>query len=335
MNDTGIQDLSGSERAAVFLMSLGEREAAEVMKHMPVAEVQKLGAAMARLSKVTRGQANAVLSHFTDNVENEAPLAGRSPTFLKKLLTSSLGEEKARTLYDRLVDGGGHGLESLQLMEAKEVTEIIHNEHPQVVALVLASLGPHKAAEVIGQLPVRRATDIVSRIARMDEVSESAVTELDEVLQHHFRQAGALKMTSMGGIRSAASILNQVPRDIGKQIVEELDQASAVLSQQIQDNMFVFENLIDIDDRGIQALVREITTDTLVVALKGADPALQEKIFGNMSKRAAELLKSDLEAKGPVRLTDVEAAQKDIVTTARRLADEGTIMLGGSDNEFV
>jgi len=329
------QNLSGSERAAVFLMSLGEREAAEVMKHLPVSEVQKLGAAMAKLRKVTRHQADAVLGHFTDNVESEAPLTGRSPKFLKRLLTSSLGEERARTLYDRLVEGEEKGLDSLQLMEAKEVTEIVQGEHPQVIAIVLAGLDPGKAAEIIGQLPVRQATDVVTRIARMGDVPESAIAELDDVLQHRFRQSGTQKMTSMGGIRSAATILNQVHKDAEKKIVEELDQLNAALSQQIQENMFIFENLMDVDDRGIQSLVREVTTDTLVVALKGADPALQDKIFRNMSKRAAELLRSDLEAKGPVKLSDVELAQKDIVTVARRLADEGTIMLGGGGNEFV
>lgn len=329
------QNLSGSERAAIFLMSLSEREAAEVMKHMPVSEVQKLGKAMAQLRKVTRGQADAVLHHFTENVEAEAPLVGRSPRFLKKLLASSLGEERANSLYDRLVEGEGKGLDSLQLMEAKEVTEIVQGEHPQVIAIVLAGLDSAKAAQVIAQLPVRLATDIVTRIARMDEVPEYAITELDEVLQHRFKQTGTLKMTNMGGIRSAASILNQVQKEMEKKIVEELDQANAALSQQIQENMFVFENLMDVDDRGIQALVREVTTDTLVIALKGADPALQDKIFRNMSKRAAELLKSDLDAKGPVKLSDVEAAQKDIVGVARRLADEGTIMLGAGANEFV
>lgn len=332
---TEANSLSGSERAAVFLMSLSEREAAEVMKHMPVGEVQKLGAAMAKLRKVTRNQADTVLQSFTENVESEAPLVGRSPKFLKKLLASSLGEERAASLYDRLVEGDAKGLDSLQLMEAKEVTEIIAGEHPQVIAIVLAGLEAKKAGQVIAQLPVRQATDVVTRIARMDEVPENAITELDQVLQTRFKQAGTFKMTNMGGIRSAATILTQVHKDIERKIVEELDQANAALSQQIQENMFVFENLMDIDDRGIQALVREVTTDTLVIALKGADPDLQDKIFRNMSKRAAELLRSDLEAKGPVKLSDVEIAQKDVVTVARRLADEGTIMIGGGGNEFV
>ncbi|GMW06305.1 MAG: flagellar motor switch protein FliG [Nevskiales bacterium] len=329
------QNLSGSERAAIFLMSLSEREAAEVMKHMPVSEVQKLGAAMAKLRKVTRHQADSVLHNFTENIESEAPLVGRSPRFLKKLLASSLGEERATSLYEKLVDEEGKGLDSLQLMEAKEVTEIIQGEHPQVIATVLAGLDPGKAAQIVAQLHVRQATDVVTRIARMGEVPETAITELDEVLQHRFKQSGTLKMTTMGGVRSAATILNQAKKETGKQIIEELDRVNAAMSQQIQDNMFVFENLLDIDDRGIQALVREVTTDTLVVALKGADPALQDKIFRNMSKRAAELLRSDLEAKGPVKLSDVEAAQKEIVTTARRLGDEGTINLGGGGNEFV
>jgi flagellar motor switch protein FliG len=328
-------NFSGSERAAIFLMSLSEREAAEVMKHMPLSEVQKLGAAMAKLRKVTRNQADAVLHHFTENVESEAPLVGRSPRFLKKLLASSLGEERANSLYERLVDEDGKGLDSLQLMEAKEVTEIIQGEHPQVIAIVLAGLDPAKAAQIVAQLPVRQATDVVTRIARMNEVPENAITELDDVLQHRFKHSGAPRMTAMGGVRSAATILNQAQKDIGKQIIGELDRINAAMSQQIQDNMFVFENLMEVDDRGIQALVREITTDTLVVALKGADPELQDKIFRNMSKRAAELLRSDLEAKGPVKLSDVEAAQKEIVITARRLADEGAIMLGGGGEDFV
>lgn len=326
---------SGSERAAVFLMSLSEREAAEVMKHLPVSEVQKLGAAMAKLRKVTRTQADAVLHSFAENVESEAPTVNSSPKFLKRLLTSSLGEERANSLYDKLVEGEGKGLESLALMEPKEVTEIIQGEHPQVIAIVLAGLEPSKSAQIIGQLPVRQATDVVTRIASMGEVPENAIAELDDVLQHRFKQSGTVKMTSMGGVRSAATILNQVQKEIEKKIVEELDQANASLSQQIQENMFIFENLLEIDDRGIQALVREVTTDTLVIALKGADPALQDKIFRNMSKRAAELLKSDLDAKGPVKLSDVEVAQKEVVTVARRLADEGTIMLGGGGNEFV
>ncbi len=329
------QDLSGSERAAIFLMSLSEKEAAEVMKHMPVSEVQRLGKAMASLRKVTRGQAESVLSQFTNNVEGDAPLVGRSPTFLKRLLTSSLGEEKASKVLDRIVEDEPRGLDSLQLMEAKEITEVIHREHPQVIAVVLAGLESKKAADVISQLPVRLSTEVVTRIARMGEIPQHTIAELDEVMQQRFSQSTGFKVTAMGGVRNAAEILNMVEKEIEHQIIENLNQENAVLSQEIQENMFVFDNLLAVDDRGIQALVREVTTDILVIALKGAEQALQDKIFKNMSKRAGEMLKSDLEAKGPVRIAEVEAAQKEIVTVARRLADEGTIILGGGGDDFV
>lgn len=328
------KELSGSERAAIFLMSLSEKEAADVMKHMPVGEVQRLGQAMATMRKVSRGQADSVLSQFTSNVEGDATV-GRSPAFLKRILTSSLGEEKASKMLDRLVGDEAKGLDSLQLMEAKEVTEIIHREHPQVIAVVLAGLDSKKSAEIISQLPVRLSTEVVTRIARMGEIPQDTIEELDEVMQQRFSQSSGFKVTAMGGVRNAAEILNMVDKEVEQKILENLNQENAVLSQEIQENMFIFENLLAVDDRGIQALVREITTEILVIALKGADQALQDKIFKNMSKRAGEMLKSDLEAKGPVRLAEVEAAQKEIVTVARRLADEGTIMLGTGGDDFV
>ncbi|MDH5275239.1 MAG: flagellar motor switch protein FliG [Gammaproteobacteria bacterium] len=329
------QQLSGSERAAIFLMSLSEKEASEVMKHMPVSEVQRLGKAMASLRKISKGQADSVLTQFATNVEGDATMVGRSPTSIKRLLTTSLGEDKAAKVLDRIVDDEPKGLDSLQLMEAKEVTEVIHREHPQVIAVVLAGLDSRKAAEVISQLPVRLSTDVVTRIARMDEIPQQTIEELDEVMQQRFSQSTGFKATAMGGVRSAAEILNMVEKDIENQIIENLNETNSVLSQEIQDSMFVFDNLLAVDDRGLQALLREVTTDVLVIALKGADIALQEKIFSNMSKRAGEMLKSDLEAKGPVRIAEVEAAQKEIVTVARRLADEGSIMLGTGADDFV
>ena len=332
MTDTA---MSGSERAAIFLMSLGEKEAAEIMKHMPVAEVQRLGKAMAALRNVSRKQADDVLQRFTDGVERDEPITNGSPGFLKRVLTSSLGEDKAGKLIDRIVDDEPRGLDSLQLMEAKEITEIVHREHPQVIAVVLAGLDAQKSARVLEQLPVKLSTEVVTRIARMDEIPQHTIAELDEAMQQRFSQAGGFKVTSMGGVRRAAEILNMVNKEIEHDIIEILTQQDLPLCTEIQDNMFVFDNLLRIDDRGIQALVREITPDVLVVALKGAEPALRDKIFRNMSKRAGEILQSDLEAKGPVRLADVEAAQKDIVTTARRLSDEGTIMLGTGGDEFV
>jgi len=332
---TEVATLSGSERAAIFLMSLTEEEAAGIMQHMAVSEVQKLGQAMASLRKVTRDQADLVMGTFTESVETEAPLVGRSPQSLKRLLSSSLGEERASSVLDRIVDDEPRGLDSLQMMDPKEITEIIHREHPQVIAIVLAGLEPKKSAKVMQQLPSLVATDVLSRIAKMDEVPQSAIEELDDVMQQRFSQSGGFKVTAMGGVRSAAEILNIVEKEMEQKIIGELDERDPILSQEIQDNMFVFENLRELDDRGIQALVREITSDVLVIALKGAEEAMQERIFSNMSKRAGELLKDELESKGPVRISDVEEAQKEIVGVARRLADEGSIMLGGSGDDFV
>ncbi len=330
-----LANLSGSERAAIFLMSLSEEEAAGIMQHMAVGEIQKLGQAMARLQNVSREQADQVLGTFAHSVETEAPLVGRSPQSLRRLLTRSLGEERATGLLERIVDDEPRGLDSLQLMDPKEITEIIHREHPQVISIVLAGLDSKKSAKVLAQLPKAFATEVITRIAKLGEVPQSAIEELDEVLQQRFSQASGFKVKAMGGIRNAAEILNTVDKETGQKIITELDERDPPLSQEIQDNMVVFENILDIDDRGIQALVREITSDVLVLALKGAEEALQEKIFSNMSKRAAELLKDDLEAKGPVRVSEVEDAQKLIVQTVRKLADDGTIMLGGGGDDFV
>jgi flagellar motor switch protein FliG len=332
---TDLNNLTGSERAAIFLMSLSESEAAAIMQHMAVGEVQKLGQAMASLRKISRDQADGVLAQFTQHVETEAPLSGRSPQFLKRLLTTSLGEEHASSLLERIVDDAPRGLESLQLMDPKEVAEVMHREHPQVIAIVLAGLEAKRSAQVLAQLPARLATDIVTRIARMDEVPQSAIEELDDVMQQHFSQRGGFKVTTMGGVRNAAEILNVVDKESSQRIIQDLDEHDPALSQEIQENMLVFENLLDIDDRGIQALVREVTSETLILALKGADEGMQRKIFKNMSKRAAELLQSDLDAKGPVRISDVEAAQKEIVTIARRLADDGSLILSTGGDDFI
>ncbi len=328
-------DLNGSERAAVFLMSLSEQEAIDIMKHMPVPEVQRIGQAMASLKKVSREDAESVLTNFADGVESEAPLVGRSPRFLKRLLSSSLGEDKANHMMERLIEDAPRGLDSFQLMEATEITEMIHREHPQVIAILLAGLEPPQASLVITQLPLSLASDVIGRIAKMDEVPQTAIAELDDVFNKRFTDSGSAKVTPMGGIRAAAEILNAAEKEPEKRILDDLTQKDSELSQEIQDNMVVFETLLEIDDRGIQAVVREVTSELLLMALKGADSELQEKIFSNMSKRAAELLKDDMDSKGPVKLSDVQAAQNEISSVLRRLADEGTVMLSGGGDDFI
>jgi flagellar motor switch protein FliG len=330
-----VQDLSGSDRAAIFLMSLEEREATEVLKHMPVSQVQKIGQAMASLEKVSREEADEVLSYFTHIVESEAPLSGRSPQFLKRLLSGSLGEDQANTLLESLAGDAPTGLDSLQLMESKQVAELIRQEHPQVMAIVLAGLETKKSAEIISQLPTRVSADIIGRIAKLEEVPQHAIEELDEVLRERSSSSTGYKVQAIGGVRAAAEILNASNKDSGKKILEDLDERDADLSEEIQENMIVFENLRTLDDRGMQALLREVTSESLVMALKGAEEALKTKVFGNMSKRAAELLQDDLEAKGPVRVSEVEEAQKEIVSIARRMSDEGTLQLGTGSDDFI
>ncbi len=329
-------DISGAERAAILLMSLGEEEAASVLRHMGMREVQKLGKVMARMSDVSRNQADTVLEHFTGQNDSGLEVPGATPDYFRKILTNSLGGEKAENIVDRIVgDTEPKGLESLHLMEAREVTEMIRGEHPQIISIVLARLEQDQAAKVLSQLPASVALDVVARIARMEEVPQAALEELDEIVEQQFSRNSGYKAATIGGTRTAAEILNLVESRFENEIIEGLDKEDAQLCQEIQDMMFVFENIADIDDRGIQALVREVTSDTLIVALKGADEALQQKIFRNMSKRAAEILASDLEAKGPVRLSEVEEAQKEIIHTARRLADEGSLILGNGGEEYV
>lgn len=328
--------VSGTEQAAILLMSLGEQEAAAVLRNMPIREVQKLSKVMATMKRVSRGHADVVLQQFASSVDEELHIGGGSPDYLRKVLSSSLGEERAGNIIERIVDDGEpKGLESLHLMEAREVTEMIRNEHPQIIAIVMARLDQEQAAEVLTQLPAAVATDVVERIARLEEVPQAALEELDEIVEQQFSRATGFKSAAIGGTKTAAEILNLVDSRFESEIMEALEKEDPELSQDIQDQMFVFENLLEVDDRGIQALAREVTSDVLVLALKGADADMREKIFRNMSKRAVEILQSDLEAKGPVRLSEVEEAQKEIVTAARRLADEGSLILGKGGEEYV
>ena len=331
------QKLSGAERAAVLLMTLGEQQAAEVLRHMGPKEVQKVGAAMAQLGAVSKEQVSAVLEQFIEEVSQQTALGVGSDEYVRKVLVEALGEDKAAGLIDRILLGRNtKGLDALKWMDARAVAEIIRLEHPQIIAIVLSYLDPDHAAEVLSFLPENMRPDIVMRIATLDGIPPAALQELDQILEKQFSGNDNVKSSSgMGGVKRAADILNFMETAVENQILETIREADADLGQQIQDKMFVFENLVDVDDRGIQALLREVSTDTLILALKGADEAVKEKIFKNMSKRAAEMLREDLEAKGPVRVSEVEAAQKEILAVARRMAESGELVLGGKGEEFV
>src|ERR1700722_17064813 len=330
-------ELAGTQRAAILLMSLSEQDAANVLKQLDAREVQKLGVAMAELKQITREQMTSVLDNFIGTLDGTANVASGSPDYVRRVLTQAVGKQKTDMLLDRVSTGQtGQGIEALRWMEAKAVAQIISAEHPQIAAIVLSHLEPEQSAGVLALLTEEMRTEVLMRIASLNEVPQSALTELDQLVEKQANVAPPSPLRRIGGARTVADILNAMERDKSGEELGKIEKADTEMHQQIKDLLFVFENLLDIDDRGIQALLREGGSDTLAIALRGAEPEVQEKILKNMSKRAAEILKDDMEARGPVKLTDVEASQKEIVVIAQRLAEEGTITLGGKGGgEFV
>ncbi len=329
-------EIPGPERAAILLMSLGEIEAAEVLKHMGAKDVQKVGQAMACLSNVSRDKATVVMENFVSTLESQTSLGVGADDYVRRVMVNALGEDKAAGLIDRILLGrNSKGLEALKWMETRAVADLVRNEHPQIVAIVLAYLDSDQAAEVLALLPERMRADVVMRIARLDGIQPAALKELDEIMEKQFSGGNNLKSSSVGGVKKAANILNLMDSSSEQIISTRIGEADGELANRIQELMFVFDDLAGIDDRGIQTLLREIGTETLGMALKGADPKVKDKITRNMSQRAAEMLIEDMEAKGPARLADVEAAQKEMLAAARRLADAGTIVIGGKGEEMV
>ncbi|MCP4287707.1 MAG: flagellar motor switch protein FliG [Gammaproteobacteria bacterium] len=328
--------LKGVERAAILLLALGEADAAAILTHMGPKEVQELGLAMAGMTNVRTESMETVMRSFVETLQDQTSLGLDSDDYIRNVLTKALGADKAGGVIDRILLGrNSKGLEQLKWMDARSIAELIRLEHPQIISIVLSFLDPDQAAEVLAEFPERVRPDIIMRIATLDGIQPAALQELDEILEKQFSGANNVKSSSLGGVKTAANILNLIEGTIESNIIEQVTSADQDLAQEIQDNMFVFENLIDVDDRGIQTLLREVASDQLLLALRGAEEGLKEKIFRNMSKRAAEMLRDDLEAAAPVRLSDVEAAQKEILSVTRRLADAGEIMLGGGGEDFV
>jgi len=324
----------GIEKSAVLLLSIGEDEAAEVLKHLGPKEVQKLGQAMANLKAVPRERIESVLDTLHEQTSAGSPVSVDEDK-IRSMLTKALGDDRAANLISRILQGGDTaGIESLKWMDAATVADLIKNEHPQIIATILVHLEFDHAGEILKLFTERLRNDVLLRIATLEGVQPTALNELNEALTRLLSGASAnIKKAAMGGIRHAAEILNFVGQQAETSIVDNVREYDPDLAQKILDEMFVFENLMDVDDRGIQLLLREVQSDSLIVALKGAPPELREKIFKNMSQRAAEMLREDLESKGPVRLSEVEAEQKEILKIARRLADEGQIVLGGKGGE--
>ncbi|NVK57548.1 MAG: flagellar motor switch protein FliG [Alteromonadaceae bacterium] len=329
-----VTKLEGVEKAAILLLSLSEEDAAQILKHLEPKQVQKLGAAMARIDDMTQPKITAVHKHFIEEIQNYSTIGFQSQDFVKRALTAALGEDKAANLIDQILMGSGaKGLDSLKWMDSKQVASIIRNEHPQIQTIVLSYLEPEQSAEILSQFSEKVRLDLLMRVANLEEVQPAALQELNEIMEKQFAGQAGTQAAKMGGLKSAADIMNYLDTNIEGQLMDAIREQDEELSQQIQDLMFVFDNLVDVDDRGIQAILREVQQDALLKSIKGADEELKNKITKNMSKRAAEMLIDDLEAMGPVRISEVETAQKEVLSVARRLADAGEIMLGGGGGE--
>lgn len=331
-NNAELSKLNRLERAAILLMSLGEKDAAEILKHMGPKEVQRVGTAMATLNNVNQTQVEGVVSEFLEAVSGQTGLGLGADSYIRNMLTQALGGDKANALIDRILIGGNTtGLDSLKWMEPRQVSDLIRHEHPQIQAIVVSYLDPDQSAEILSNFDEKVRLDIIMRVAALEAVQPAALQELNDILEKQFSGKAGAQTTSIGGIQTAANIVNFVDSAIASELLEKMGEVDEDLSTRIQDLMFVFDDLADVDDRGIQTLLREVSTELLVVALKGADPKIQDKIFRNMSKRASELLRDDLESKGPVKVSEVEGAQKEILNIARRLADAGELVLGGGE----
>lgn len=328
--------LNGVQRAAVLLLSLGEQEAAEVLKHMSAKEVQKLGTAMATISGISREQVGQVMDAFSSALSKQTSLGMGTDDYVRNVLVQALGEDRAGSVIDRILLGRNTtGMDTLKWMDPRAIADLIRNEHPQIIAIVLAHLDNDQAAVVLGILPERTRSDVLLRIATLDGIPPNALNELNEIMERQFSGNQNLKSSNIGGVKMAAGILNFMDSGRDQAILASIAQIDADLGNKIQDLMFVFDNLAELNDRELQTVLREVPGDRLGLALRGADAKVRDKFTSNMSQRAAEILLEDMEARGPVRLSDVEAAQKEMLVLVRRLADQGTITLGGAGEELV
>lgn len=327
-NEDGLQD------AAILMMSLGEAEASEVFKHLSPKEVQKLGEAIAKTSQLTREKVDDVVVKFTGVAASQSLLVSNSGDYVRSVLKLALGDDKAALLIDRILQGGDvSGIESLKWMDPLAVAELLRNEHPQIVAAILVHLDYDQAADVLKHLTERQRNEVMLRVATMEGIQPTALKDLNEVLFKVLAGGDKIRKSSLGGIKTAAEMINLMGTAIEGTVIEAIRAHDADLAQKIMDKMFVFDDLQKLDDKAIQSVLKEVSSDVLVVALKGAQPELKEKILANMSSRAAESLREDLESRGPMRLSEVEAQQKEILKTVRRLADEGQIVIGGGGGD--
>jgi flagellar motor switch protein FliG len=327
----------GLQDAAIFLMSLGEEEAAEVFKHLSPKEVQRLGETIARMRAVSKEKVDQVIEKFTHEAASQSLLVSDTDNYVRAVLKRALGDDKASLLIDRILQGGDvSGIESLKWMDPLSVAELLRNEHPQILAAILVHLDFEQSAGVLKNFTERTRNEVMLRIATLEGIQPAALKDLNEVLYKVLAGGDKIRKSSLGGVKAAAEIINLMGTSLEASVIDSIRENDGDLAQKIMDKMFTFEDLLKLDNKAVQLVLKEVSSDTLVIALKGASTELKEKILSNMSSRAAESLREDLETRGPVRLSEVEAQQKDILKLVRRLSDEGQIMLaGGGDDSFV
>lgn len=328
------KQLSGITRAAIVLMAIGEECASKILSHLGPRDVQEVGYEMTHLKDINREEVTEVLSQFSETVAENTGLTQGADEYVRKVMARALGEDKAKNLMDRILqDSSNKGLETLKWMDPRSIAEIIRLEHPQIIAIVMSYLDHDQAADVMEFFGEKLRADVLLRIANIDRIQPDALKELNEIIEDQFLDKTNLKMSAVGGIKTAAQILNHMDTALESEILDNIREMAPDIGQSIQDVMFVFDNLADLVDRDIQTVLREISSGSLVLALKTADEKVRQRIFKNMSKRAAQMLQEDLEANGPVKISDVEAAQKEILVTVRRLADAGEISLRAKAND--
>jgi flagellar motor switch protein FliG len=330
-------DDKGLEDAAILLMSLGEEDAANVFKHLSPKEVQGLGETISKMKSIPRERVDGVLEMFNAMASEQSSLVTDTDEYVKSVLRRALGDDKANLLIERIMHGGDTaGIESLKWMDPASVGELLRIEHPQIVAAILVHLDFDHAAEVLKTFTERQRNEVLVRVATLDGIQPSALKDLNEVMGRVLAGGERSRKTMLGGVKVAAEMINMMGTSVETAVLDYIREADNDLAQKIMDNMFTFDDLEKVDDKGIQALLKEVQSESLVIALKGATPEMREKVFKNMSTRAAETLREDLESRGPVRVSEVEAEQKEMLKIVRRLADEGQIVLsGGGDDDFV
>jgi flagellar motor switch protein FliG len=328
--------LSDVEKSAVVMLSIGEEAAAQVMKHMTQLEINLLSVAMARISGVSKSAVTAVFEEFVDTMLQETSIGIGSEAYVRGVLERALGAEDAERLRGRLTQGEYFaGIEAVQLQDPRVLAEMLKIEHPQIVAMIFAYMDPDQADAMIQHLPPELVEQVIPRLATLDSIPPAAIRELNDSIEDLLAGDEQQARVPIGGVNMAAKILNRLDTENVEGILKQIREIDAELAQQIENNMFVFEDLMRVDDRNFQILLRSIDQKLLASALKGADPKLLDKVMSNLSQRSSEMLKEEISARGPMRVSEIDTAKREIIAIAQRLEEEGTIVLPTDAGDLV